>query len=150
ANALETIRQVKRKLDEIKPGLPKGVEVRAVYDRSVLVERAVSGLERTLVEVVLTVVSVIVLFLGFSPAALIPVVTIPVALLLVVAVFRPFGVTLNLMSLGGLAIGAGALVDASIIVIEQAQKRIEEWQQTGRGSHRHAIIGAVTEVTRPA
>jgi Cu(I)/Ag(I) efflux system membrane protein CusA/SilA len=150
ANALETIRQVKRKLEEIKPGLPQGVEVRAVYDRSVLVERAVSGLETTLVEVVLTVVLVIVLFLGFSPAALIPIVTIPAALLLVVAAFRPLGVTLNLMSLGGLAIGAGALVDASIIVIEQAQKRLEEWQQIGRGSRRQAIVGAVMEVTRPA
>jgi Cu(I)/Ag(I) efflux system membrane protein CusA/SilA len=150
ANALETIRQVKRKLEEIKPGLPDGVEVRAVYDRSVLIERAVSGLETTLVEVVVTVVLVIVLFLGFSPAALIPIVTIPAALLLVVAVFRPLGITLNLMSLGGLAIGAGALVDASIIVIEQAQKRIEEWQHTGRGSHRRAIVAAVTEVTRPA
>jgi len=150
ANALETIRQVKRKLEEIKPGLPDGVEVRAVYDRSVLVERAVSGLKTTLVEVVLAVVLVIVLFLGFSPAALIPIVTIPTALLLVVAVFRPLGITLNLMSLGGLAIGAGALVDASIIVVEQAQKRIEEWQHTGQGSHRYAIVGAVTEVTRPA
>jgi Cu(I)/Ag(I) efflux system membrane protein CusA/SilA len=150
ANTLETIRQVKRKLAEIKPGLPDGVEVRAVYDRSVLVAQAVSGLKTTLVEVVSTVVFVIVLFLGFSPAALIPIMTIPAALLLVVAVFRPLGITLNLMSLAGLAIGAGALVDASIIIIEQAQKRIEEWQQSGRGSRRHAIVGAVTEVARPA
>jgi len=150
ANALETIRQVKRKLAEIRPGLPDGVEVRAVYDRSALVERAISGAETTLVQVVLTVVLVIVLFLGFSPAALIPAVTLPAALLLVVAVLGPLGISLNLMSLGGLAIGAGALVDASIVVVEQAQKRIEEWRQAGRGSRRQAIAGAVLEVTRPA
>src|SRR5262249_23650606 len=65
-------------------------------------------------------------------------------------VFRPLGISLNLMSLGGLAIGAGALVDASIVVVEQAQKRIEAWQQFGRGSYRDAIAGAVLEVARPA
>ncbi len=150
ANALETIRLVKRNLAEIQPGLPEGVEVRPVYDRSTLIESAVSSLQTTLVEVVVTVVLVIVLFLGMVPAALIPIVTIPVALLLVVAAFRPLGISLNLMSLGGLAIGAGALVDASIVVVEQAQKRIEEWQLGGKGGYRDAITGAVLEVARPA
>lgn len=150
ANALETIRLVKRKLAEIQPGLPEGVEVRPIYDRSTLIEAAVSSLETTLVEVVLAVVLVIILFLGFVPAALIPALTIPAALLLVIAIFRPLGISLNLMSLGGLAIGAGALVDASIVVVEQAQKRLEEWQHTGRGRCRDAIAGAVLEVARPA
>ena len=150
SNALETIRLVKRKLEKIKPGLPEGVEVRAIYDRSVLVERAVRDLGITLAEVVLTVVLVIVLFLGLSPAVFIPIVTIPAALLFAVTVFQPLGITLNLMSMGGLAIGAGGLVDASIIVIEQAQKRLEERQQNGRGSQRHVLFSAIVEVTRPA
>src|SRR5262249_54465266 len=150
ANALETIRLVKRELAEIHSGPPEGGEVRPVYDRSGLGRAAVSSLETTLIEVVLTVVLVIVLFLGLVPAALIPIITIPVALLLVLAVFRPLGISLNLMSLGGLAIGAGALVDASIVVVEQAQKPIEAWQQFERGSYRDAIAGAVLEVARPA
>jgi Cu(I)/Ag(I) efflux system membrane protein CusA/SilA len=150
ANALDTIRGVKRKLEEIKAGLPAGIEIRTVYDRSVLVGSAISGLETTLFQVVVSVVCIIVLFLGFTPAALIAVITIPVSLFFAMAAFGPLGITLNLMSLGGLAIAAGALVDASIIVVEQAQKRIEEWQRNRQGSHRHAIMSALMEVTRPA
>jgi copper/silver efflux system protein len=150
ANAREVIRAVKAKLREIAPGLPEGVAVRPVYDRSELIDAAVGNLKSTLLEVVATVVVVVVAFLGFVPGAVIPVVTIPVALLAVLGMLGPLGVGLNIMSLGGLAIGAGALVDAGIVVVEQAQKRLEEAGSAPSWKTAEITAAAVREVARPA
>ena len=146
-NALQVIERVKAKLAEIAPGLPPGVKVVPIYDRSDLIHRAIANLRSTLVEVVVTVSVVILLFLWHVPSALIPLVTIPVAVLLSFIPFRMMGVTANIMSLGGIAIAVGALVDAAIVVVEQTHKKLEEWEKTGRKEdYRDVVVGAVKQV----
>src|SRR5206468_5836322 len=97
----------------------------AVYDRSVFVKNAIAGLRNTLFEIMITVAVVIVLFLGDFAATLIPIVTAPLTILIVMALFRPMGLSLNILSIGGLALAAGTLVDASIVVVEQVHKKLE-------------------------
>jgi len=150
-NALEVIDRVKAKLKEIAPGLPPGVKVVPVYDRSELIHRAIGNLRSTLLEVLMTVSLVILLFLWHLPSALIPLVTIPVAVLLSFIPFRMMGVTANIMSLGGIAIAIGALVDAAIVVVEQTHKKLEEWEAGGRkGEYRDVIVSAVKQVGGPS
>ena len=150
-NALTVIDRVKAKLKEIEPGLPEGVKVVPVYDRSDLIHRAIANLKSTLVEVLVTVSLVILLFLWHVPSAIIPLVTIPVAVLLSFIPFRMLGISANIMSLGGIAIAIGALVDAAIVVVEQTHKRLEEWERTGRKQdYRDVIIGAVKQVGAPS
>ena len=128
-------------------GLPAGVKVVPVYDRSELIHRSIDTLQSTLIEVLVTVSLVILLFLWHLPSALIPLVTIPVAVLLSFIPFQAMGVTANIMSLGGIAIAIGALVDAAIVVVEQTHKRLEEWERNGRkGSHVDVIVSAVKQV----
>ena len=131
-NALDVIKRVKEKLEEIAPGLPEGVTVVPVYDRSELILRAIANLKTTLIEVIATVSLVILLFLWHIPSALMPMITIPVAVLLSFIPFQWMGVTANIMSLGGIAIAIGAMVDAAIVVVEQTHKKLEEWQRDGR------------------
>ncbi|MDF1555535.1 MAG: CusA/CzcA family heavy metal efflux RND transporter [Deferrisomatales bacterium] len=146
-NALDVIGRVKAKLAEIAPGLPEGVEVVPIYDRSDLIERAIDTLRSTLLEVILTVSLVVFLFLWHVPSALIPVITIPVAVLISFIPFRMLGVSANIMSLGGIAIAIGAMVDASIVVVEQTHKKLEEWERGGRvGHYRDVVVGAIKEV----
>jgi Cu(I)/Ag(I) efflux system membrane protein CusA/SilA len=146
-NALQVIDRVKAKLAQIEPGLPDGVKVVPIYDRSDLIRRAISTLQSTLVEVLITVSLVILVFLWHVPSALIPLVTIPVAVLLSFIPFRALGLTANIMSLGGIAIAIGALVDAAIVVVEQTHKRLEEWERTGRKEpYRDVVVGAVKQV----
>jgi Cu(I)/Ag(I) efflux system membrane protein CusA/SilA len=150
-NALQVIDRVKAKLHEIAPGLPAGVEVQPVYDRSDLVRRSVSNLETTLIEVLFIVALVILLFLWHVPSALIPLITIPVSVLLSFTPFRMLGLTANIMSLGGLAIAIGALVDASIVVVEQTHKKLEEWERAGqREDYRDVVLGAIKQVAAPS
>jgi Cu(I)/Ag(I) efflux system membrane protein CusA/SilA len=150
-NALEVIKRVKAKLKEIEPGLPPGVKVVPIYDRSELIQRAVSNLKSTLIEIMVTVALVILLFLWHIPSAIIPIVTIPLAVLISFIPFRLMGVSANIMSLGGIAIAVGALVDAAIVVVEQTHKKLEEWQRTDRSeSHESVIIRAVKEVGGPS
>jgi Cu(I)/Ag(I) efflux system membrane protein CusA/SilA len=131
-NALDVIKRVKAKLREIEPGLSPGVEVVPVYDRSDLILRSIDNLKSTLLEVILTVSIIVQLFLWHIPSALIPIITIPIAVLLSFIPFRMMGVTANIMTLGGIAIAIGALVDAAIVVVEQTHKSLEQWDQTGR------------------
>ena len=146
-NALDVIDRVKEKIREIEPGLPAGVKVVPVYDRSELILRAIGATRETLVEIILTVVFVILLFLWHIPSALIPAITIPFALLISFIPFRALGMTANIMSLGGLAIAMGELIDASIVVVEQTHKKLEVWEREGRnGDYRDVVIGAVKEV----
>ncbi|HEY2235486.1 MAG TPA: efflux RND transporter permease subunit, partial [Candidatus Angelobacter sp.] len=126
-NALEVIDRVKSKLHEIEPGLPPGVAVVPIYDRSDLVRRSISNVRSTLIEVLFIVALVVLLFLWHVPSALIPLITIPISVLLAFIPFRMLGMTANIMSLGGIAIAIGALVDASIVVVEQTHKKLEEW-----------------------
>jgi copper/silver efflux system protein len=150
-NALAVIDGVKARLRQIEPGLPAGVRVVAVYDRSDLIRRSIRNLRSMLVEVMITVVLVIFLFLWHIPSALIPVITIPMAVLIAFLPFRAMGVSANIMSLGGIAIAIGALVDAAIVVVEQTHKKLEEWQRTGRRQdYRTVVIQAVKEVSGPS
>jgi Cu(I)/Ag(I) efflux system membrane protein CusA/SilA len=151
ANVIEVIDRVKRKLKEIEPGLPAGMRVVPVYDRSDLIHRVIDNLRSTLVEIILTVVLIILLFLWHPPSALIPILTIPITVLVVIGPFHLAGLSFNVMSLGGIALATGAMVDAAIVVVEQTHKKLEEWQAAGRpGDQDAVIVRAVKEVGRPA
>jgi Cu(I)/Ag(I) efflux system membrane protein CusA/SilA len=150
-NALEVIDRVKARIKEIEPGLPKGVKIVPIYDRSELIHRSVDTLKETLIEVILTVVFIILLFLWHVPSALIPVLTLPVAVLISFIPFKMMGITANIMSLGGIAIAMGELVDAAIVVVEQTHKKLERWEAGGRqGDHRQVIVSAIKEVGGPS
>ena len=146
-NALEVIQRVKAKIRQIEPGLPEGVKIVPIYDRSDLILRAIDTLKSTVVEVIVTVALMVLLFLWHFPSAIIPIITIPVAVLLAFIPFRLMGINANIMSLGGIAIAIGALVDASIVVVEQVHKKLEEWERNGRrGDYTEVIVGAVKQV----
>jgi copper/silver efflux system protein len=150
-NALDVIGRVKAKLREIEPGLPPGVKVVPIYDRSDLILRSIDNLKTTVIEVLITVSVVVFLFLRHIPSAVIPVITLPVAILISFIPFRMLGVTANIMSLGGIAIAIGAMVDAAIVVVEQTYKNLEQWEQRGRQEDpRSVVIRAVKQVARPS
>src|SRR5512136_1547200 len=150
-NALDVIKRVKAKLKEIEPGLPAGVKIVPVYDRSDLILRSIDNLKSTLLEVILTVAVVVLIFLWHIPSAAIPIITIPIAVLLSFIPFRMMGITANIMSLGGIAIAIGALVDAAIVVVEQTHKRLEQWERTGRKEdYRNVIVSAIKRVAGPS
>jgi Cu(I)/Ag(I) efflux system membrane protein CusA/SilA len=150
-NALEVIERVKEKIREIEPGLPSGVKIVPIYDRSDLILRAIDNLKSTVVEVLITVALVVFIFLWHIPSAIIPVITMPIVILLSFIPFRMLGVTANIMSLGGIAIAIGAMVDAAIVVVEQTHKSLEQWQQTGRREdYRSVVIRAVKQVAGPS
>lgn len=150
-NALEVINHVKAKLREIEPGLPPGMKVVPVYDRSDLIHRAIANVRSTLLEVIVTVVLVVFLFLWHPPSALIPAITIPIAVMLSFIPFRLLGMTANIMSLGGIAIAVGALVDAAIVVVEQVHKSLEQWEKNGRREEYQAVvIRAIQQVAAPS
>ena len=132
SNALDVIDRVKARLKEIEPGMPEGVKVVPIYDRSELIRRSISNARSTLIEVILTVVVIILIFLWHFPSAVIPVVTIPVAILLTLIPLQYTGVSLNIMSLAGLAIACGELVDAAIVVVEQTHKKLEIYERSGQ------------------
>jgi len=150
-NALEVIDRVKQKLEEVKSSLPEGVEILTTYDRSTLIHRAIDTLRHTLTEELLIVSLVILMFLWHVPSALIPILTIPVAVLLSFLPMYALGITSNIMSLGGVAIAIGAMVDAAIVVVEQTHKKLEQWEAQGRpGDYHDVVITAVKEVGRPS
>jgi Cu(I)/Ag(I) efflux system membrane protein CusA/SilA len=143
-NALETIERVKAKLESLKSGLPEGVTIKAVYDRSGLIERAVKTLKEKLLEESLVVAVVALLFLGHLPSALVAICTLPVAILLAFVIMHAQGINANIMSLGGIAIAIGAMIDAAIIMIENAHKHLE--RDRGRKPHWAIILDAASEV----
>lgn len=149
-NALEVIDRVKAKLKEIEPGLPDGVKVVTIYDRSELIRSSISNVKLTIIEVIATVVLIILLFLWHFPSAIIPIITIPVAVLLSFIPFRLMGINANIMSLAGVAIAFGELVDAAIVVVEQTHKKLEIWEREGRKADYHEVVlGAVKQVAGP-
>jgi len=150
-NAVAVIDAVKKKLEELKPGLPAGVEIVSGYDRSELIERSIDTLNHTIVEELIVVSVVILIFLWHVPSALIPILTIPAAILISFIPMHQMGVSANIMSLGGIAIAIGAMVDAAIVVVEQTHKKLEEWERGGRKeNYRDVVIGAVKEVGGPS
>ncbi|NLH50226.1 MAG: efflux RND transporter permease subunit [Myxococcales bacterium] len=148
-NALNVIARVKQKLAELKPSLPKGVEIVTTYDRSTLIERAIETLRSKLTEEIIIVSLVILLFLWHIPSSIVPIITIPVSVLLAFIPFYLLGLTVNIMSLAGIAISIGVLVDGAIVEVENAYNKIHHWQAAGGGSNEefhHVRLEALKEV----
>ena len=146
-NALEVIGNIKAKVAEISGGLPAGVTIEAVYDRSELIHRAIDTLKRTLIEESLIVAAVCVIFLLHVRSALVAIVMLPVGVLIAFIAMRLLGMNSNLMSLGGIAIAIGAMVDAAIVMIENAHKHIERLKPDHTVKERaEAMLDACREV----
>jgi copper/silver efflux system protein len=151
SNALDVIHRVKQKIEDIEPGLPKGVKIVTAYDRSELILRSIENLKHTLIEEMTIVAVVIFIFLLHAPSALVPVLTIPVAVIISFIPMQMMGLTSNIMSLGGIAIAIGAMVDASIVVVEQMHKKLEVWEREGqKGDYHDVVIEAAKEVGGPS
>src|SRR5882762_5118689 len=153
-NALRVIDGVKRKLEEIKSSLPEGVEVVTTYDRSQLIKRSISTLREKLIEESIVVALVCLVFLWHIRSALVAIITLPIAILLSFLPMYKLGVTSNIMSLGGIAIAIGAMVDAAIIMVENAHKFLEHFRdENGRDPTNperiEVIIAAAKSVGRP-
>ncbi len=144
-NALAVIDRVKQRINEVRPNLPPGVEILPVYDRSSLIERAIETLRNTLVEEMLIVSLVIALFLLHARSALVAVLTLPIAILLSFIPMFYQGLTANIMSLGGIAVAIGAMVDASIVIIDNVHKRLQGSKAKGE-SRTQLVIQAMQEV----
>jgi Cu(I)/Ag(I) efflux system membrane protein CusA/SilA len=150
-DALAVINRVKERLSEIEKTLPEGVKVVTTYDRSELIERSIATVKHELLIEIIIVSLIIIIFLWHLPSALIPIVTIPAAVILSFIPMKIFGLNANIMSLGGIAIAIGALVDASVVVVENAHKKLEAWEANGRqGDFKELLIHAVQEVGRPS
>jgi Cu(I)/Ag(I) efflux system membrane protein CusA/SilA len=150
SNTLDVIDRVKARLKEIQPGMPQGVKVVPIYDRSHLIRSSISNARSTLIEVIVTVVIIILIFLWHFPSAVIPVVTIPVAVLLTFIPLQYAGVSINIMSMAGIAIACGELVDAAIVVVEQTHKKLEIFERSGQPfRYEEVILEAVKEVAGP-
>ena len=149
-NALEVIDRVKTRLKEIEPSLPQGVKIVPIYDRSQLIHATIDASQETILEVVVTVVLIILIFLWHFPSAAVPIVTMPAAVLLSFIPLRLMGISVNVMSLAGVAIAFGELIDASIVVVEQTHKKLERWQKAGSpGRPQDVVLAAVKEVAGP-
>ncbi|MGZ5661034.1 MAG: efflux RND transporter permease subunit, partial [Usitatibacter sp.] len=154
-NALETIEAVKAKLEELKPGLPAGVEIVPTYDRSKLIERAVANLRGKLVEEFVVVALVCFLFLMHVRSAFVAIVSLPLGVLGAFIVMRYQGVNADIMSLGGIAIAIGAMVDAAVVMIENAHKHVEAWHEAHPGAslageEQWRVIGEAAAEVGPA
>ncbi len=146
-NALNVIERVKAKLEEIKPALPPGVEIVTTYDRSGLIERSIATLKEELVLELIIVSLVILVFLWHIPTAIIPIVTIPVSVILTFIPMYLMGLTSNIMSISGIAISIGILVDGAIVEVENAYKKLELWIAGGRQGDFHEVrLKALQEV----
>jgi Cu(I)/Ag(I) efflux system membrane protein CusA/SilA len=154
-NALETIAAVKAKIETLRGSLPKGVEIVPVYDRSGLIERAVENLTHKLVEEFLVVAVVCFVFLFHLRSAFVAIVSLPLGILAAFVVMHLQGVNANIMSLGGIAIAIGAMVDAAVVMIENAHKHLERWGQAHPGrslaaAERWRVIGDSAAEVGPA
>jgi len=146
-NALNVIKQVKLKIEEIKLSLPDGVELLSVYDRSGLIEKSINNLKEELLIEMIVVSFVILLFLWHFPSAMVPIITIPISVALAFIPMYYFGISSNIMSLSGIAISIGVLVDGAIVEVENAYKKIELWIENGRIGDFHEVrLEALMEV----
>jgi len=146
-NALNVIKRVKAKLEELKPSLPEGVDVITTYDRSGLIQESIDNLKHELILTMIIVSLVILFFLWHMPSAIVPIITIPISVVLVFIPMYMMGITSNIMSLAGIAISIGVLVDGAIVEVENAYKKLERWQEEGRHGDFHNIrLEALMEV----
>lgn len=146
-NALNVINRVKEKLHEIKKGLPKGVDIVTVYDRSTLIKQSISTLTHSLIMEMIVVSVIILIFLWHFPSAIVPIITIPISVVLAFIPMYFMKITSNIMSLTGIALSIGVLVDGAIVEVENAYKKIEYWIADGRKGDYHQIrLEALMEV----
>ena len=143
-NALEVIRKVKEKLRDLEKGLPKGVVIKMGYDRSGLIQRGVNTLKTKLIEEMSVVAVICVIFLLHFRSAFVTIFTLPVGILMAFLIMYFLGINANIMSLGGIAIAIGVMVDASVVLVENAHKHLEK--DRGRKSHTEIILAASKEV----
>src|SRR5882762_7816546 len=149
-NALDVIDAVKARIEELKPALPQGTQIIPTYDRSRLIRASIDTLRHTLIEELIAVTLVILVFLLHLRSTLIPALLLPIAVVLAFIPMKQMGLTANIMSLGGIAIAIGAMVDAAIIVVENVHKRLEEWEREGKKEARaDVVLLALQEVGRP-
>ncbi len=148
-NAYKVIRDVKRRLFELEDGLPPGVAVRASYDRSALIERAVGTLRKGVTEELIVVAAICVLFLAHLPSAFVSIVVLPIGLLASILVMNLLGINANIMSLGGLALAIGVMVDSGVVMIENAHKHAErEEERVARGEAARPRAEVVLEAAK--
>lgn len=146
-NALDVINGVKQKLEELKAGLPDGVEIIPVYDRSSLIHRAIETLKETLIEECLIVTLICLIFLLHVRSCLAAIVTLPIGILMAFIVMKQQGLNSNIMSLGGIAIAIGAMVDGALVMVENAHKHLEQFR--GKKDHWQIMYEAAAEVGPP-
>lgn len=146
-NALDVINRVKAKLAELQPTFPSGMQVKIIYDRSNLITRAINTLKKTLVDEGLVVAAIIILFLLHFRSSLVPIIALPVSVALAFIPMHLLGINSNIMSLGGIAIAIGAMVDASIVLVENAHKKLE---RAKAGAHKTEIIIAAAKEIGPS
>jgi cobalt-zinc-cadmium resistance protein CzcA len=149
ANAQQVVSGVRKKLEEIRPSLPPGVRLDVFYDRGSLVERAVGTVSKALTEAIVLVLVLLMLFLGNLRAAVVVAITLPLAALVTFILMRQFGMSANLMSLGGLAIAIGMLVDAAVVVVENIVTHLAHKDPHSKLPHLHLVYRAVREVSLP-
>ena len=149
ANAQKVVNSVRAKLQELAPTLPQGMSTKVFYDRGSLVERAVGTVSKALTEAIVLVVILLVLFLGNVRAAIVVAVTLPLSVLVTFILMQKFGMSANLMSLGGLAIAVGMLVDAAVVVVENIESHFAHEKGTHQLPYLHVIFSAVKEVITP-
>ncbi len=146
-NALAVIERIKAKLKEIEPSMPKGVRVVPTYDRSDLIRESIATANENLVEELLVVSVLIIGFLLHLRSALLPILTLPLAVLLAFIPMYLMGIGLNIMSIGGIIVAVGDMVDAAIVMVDNAHKRLEEWERGGRmGDRTQVLIDSAKEV----
>jgi Cu(I)/Ag(I) efflux system membrane protein CusA/SilA len=147
-NALEVIERVKEKLKEIEPGLPPGVKIIPTYDRSELIGLSIKNLQRTLIEEMVVVSLVIIVFLLHFRSALVPIFALPIAVVLSFIPMYYLRITSNIMSLGGIALAIGVLVDAAIVMVENAYRRLSEGSEEEKANSVATVISASKQVGR--
>ena len=150
-NARRVIRDVKERIEELQPGLPAGVEIVEEYNRSKLIGRAISNLQIKIGEELLVVTLIVILFLFHARSAFVALVTVPVGILIAFLIMHQLGMNANIMSLGGIAIAIGVMVDASLVMVENAHKHLERKQTQmgellGKDDRIDAVLGAAVEV----
>ncbi|NUO19461.1 efflux RND transporter permease subunit [bacterium] len=146
-NALNVIERIKARIEELRPSLPEGVEIVTTYDRSELIGRAIDTVEGKLIEELIIVSIIILIFLWHVPSAAIPIVTIPISVVLAFIPMYMMGLTANIMSLAGIAISVGVLVDGAIVEVENAYNKIYHWQAGGMKGDFHKVrLDALMEV----
>jgi len=149
-DALAVIDRVKQRIDEARNALPEGVEIVTTYDRSDLIRRAIDTLKATLTEEMIVVSLIIMIFLLHFRSSLIAILTLPIAILLSFIPMSAQHLTANIMSLGGIAVAIGAMVDASIVIIENIHKKLESWESSGRKGDRAAVIVTAMQEVGPS